>query len=157
MGRIQLRAGAEIDVLSAPELREELNRYRDSRKKHIRTAQRLPQLNVVGANPFAAGGDSAGTPQAPRSGYSWSVRHLVIEGLTTGATPDVVNILVGQRIYWQLNGNQFCQTWGRGEILVRQGMALAYQSVGTFAATGAIVIHGLADEVAAEFEHEFYD
>ena len=81
---------------------------------------------------------------------------MVIEGLTAGATPDVVNILRGTRVIWQLNGNQFCQTWGRGEILLYAGETLTYNSVGTFAATGQIIIHGLAQEVPAELIGKIY-
>src|SRR6185437_13653499 len=99
---------------------------------------RLPLLIGTGANPFTLGGDvtpQGGQTVSPDPGYVWSVRHLVIEGLTAGATPDVVNILRGGRIVWQLNGNQFAQTWGKGEILLNAGETLSYASVGTFAAT----------------------
>jgi hypothetical protein len=120
---------------------------------------RLPQLIGTGANPFLLGGDvtpAGGNNATPDPGYVWSVRHLVIEGLTAGATPDVVNILRGGRIVWQLNGNQFAQTWGKGELLLNAGETFAYQSVGTFTATGKIIIHGMAVEVPGEMVGKFY-
>jgi hypothetical protein len=109
---------------------------------------------------LALGGDantaSGQPPVAPDLGYVWSLRHLVIEGLTAGATPDAVNILRGPRIVWQLNGNIFAQTWGRGEIILNSGETLNYASSGTFAATGNIIVHGMAEQVPAEMIGKFY-
>jgi hypothetical protein len=121
--------------------------------------QRLPLLIGTGANPFLAGGDvtpAGGNNATPDPGFVWSVRHLVIEGLASGATPDVINILRGSRIVWQLNGNQFAQTWGRGEMILNAGETFTYASVGTFAATGKIIIHGMALSVPAEMIGKFY-
>src|SRR5271166_3983631 len=56
---------------------------------------RLPLVRQAGANPFTAGGDIGGVDASPNVGFTWMLRHLVIEGLTAGATPDVVNILRG--------------------------------------------------------------
>jgi hypothetical protein len=67
-----------------------------------------------------------------------------------------MNILRNNRLIWQLTGNQPCQTWGRGEIILHSGETLQYQSVGTFAATGTIIVHGLAEQVAAEMIGKFY-
>jgi hypothetical protein len=97
------------------------------------------------------GGDTGQAFTTPEQGYVWSVRHLVVEGMATGATPDVVNILRAGRIIWQLNGNQFAQTWGRGEILLNAGETLTYQSVGTFNSTAQIIAHGTALETPGEF------
>jgi len=97
------------------------------------------------------GGDTGQAFATPEQGYVWSVRHLVVEGMATGATPDVVNILRAGRIIWQLNGNQFAQTWGRGEILLNAGETLTYQSVGTFNSTAQIIAHGTALETPGEF------
>ena len=120
---------------------------------------RLPLLIASGANPFLLGGDvtpQGGQNATPDPGFVWSIRHLVIEGLTAGATPDVVNVVRGQRIVWQLNGNQFAQTWGKGEVLLNAGETFTYQSVGTFTATGKIIVHGMAIEVPAQMIGKFY-
>jgi hypothetical protein len=156
MAEIELRAGAKINLLNQQELDQSLARYMDPSALRAVDAIRLPLLIKTGVNPFTMGGDSGPTIQGPDQGYVWSLRHLVIEGLTTGANPDVVNILSRNRILWQLNGNQFAQTWGRGEIVIRSGETLFYQSVGTFAATGQIVAHGLAQQVPQELEGKFY-
>ncbi len=120
---------------------------------------RLPLVTGKAASSaLTLGGDAGGGPDAsPAPGFVWSIRHLVIEGMTASATtPDVVNILRNGRIIWQLNGNQFAQTWGRGEILLNSGETLTYQSVGTFASTALIIAHGLAEEVPAEMVGKFY-
>ena len=130
-----------------------LERIREQEKlAGIKPGLRLPVINVKGANPFTVGGDTtANTPiQKPDEGRAWYLRHLVITGLTTGATPDVVNILRGATVIWQLNGNQFAQTFGKSDILIKPGESLSYQSVGTFAATGNIAISGAVDDWPAE-------
>ena len=118
----------------------------------VKAGMRLSVIRATGANPFSAGGD--GNPnqpvQKPDEGRAWFLRHLVITGLTTGATPDVVNILRGNTVIWQLNGNQFAQTFGKSDIKIMPGESLAYQSVGTFAATGTITITGAVDDWPAE-------
>jgi hypothetical protein len=117
---------------------------------------RLPLLIATLATGLTVGGDvnQAQAPQAPDQGFVWHLRHIVIEGLVTGATPDVVNILRQGRIVWQLNGNQFAQTWGRGEMRLVSGELLAYAAVGTLASK-TVIIHGTAEEVAAEQEGKF--
>lgn len=132
-------------------------------REKLRTIKpvRLPLVRgVAAASALTLGGDintAAGqTPVGPDLGYVWSLRHLVIEGMTAGATPDALNVLRNGRIVWQLNGNVFAQTWGRGEILLHSGETLQYQSVGTFNATGTIIVHGLAEQVAAEQIGKFY-
>lgn len=115
---------------------------------------RLPLLIATLATGLTVGGDVGAEAQAPDTGWVWHVRHLVIEGLVAGATPDVVNILRQGRIVWQLNGNQFAQTWGRGEMRLNQGENLAYAAVGTLTSK-TVIIHGTAEEVAAEQEGKF--
>jgi hypothetical protein len=122
---------------------------------------RLPLITGKAvAGVLALGGDtntvSGQPPVGPDLGYVWSVRHLVIEGLTAGANPDAVNISRGPRLVWQLNGNQFAQTWGRGEILLNSGETLTYTNSGTFASTAVIIVHGMAEQVPAEMVGKFY-
>jgi hypothetical protein len=157
MAEIELRAGAKINLLNKEELDQSLGNFMQPLGSLRATdGIRLPVLIKAAANPFTMGGDSGTLVQGPDQGYVWSLRHLVVEGLTTGATPDVVNILSRNRVIWQLNGNQFAQTFGRGEIIIRSGETIGYQSVGTFAATGQIIAHGLAEQVPQELEGRFY-
>jgi hypothetical protein len=117
---------------------------------------RLPLIIGTLATGLTLGGDAqaAQAPQSPEQGFVWHLRHLVIENLVAGATPDVVNILRQGRIVWQLNGNQFAQTWGRGEMRLVSGELLAYAAVGTLTSK-TIIVHGTAEEVAAEQEGKF--
>jgi hypothetical protein len=117
---------------------------------------RLPLLIATLATGLTVGGDQqpAQAPQTADQGFIWHLRHLVIEGLVSGATPDVVNILRQGRIVWQLNGNQFAQTWGRGEMRLVAGELLSYAAVGTLTSK-TVIIHGTAEEVASEQEGKF--
>lgn len=90
---------------------------------------------------------------SPNEGYVWSIRRLVVNGLTAGATPDVVNIYFNDafnQAEWQLNGNSNGTAWGRGEVTMNSGHVLFIRSVGTFNATGTISIAGQYDEYPAE-------
>lgn len=161
MAEQTVRAGGVLDFLTRHELRDELTRHQAaiSEREQLRAIKPIRFLiQATGANPFALGGASGEMAVGPESGFVWSVRHLVIEGMTTGTTPDVVNIKRSgsDRIIWQLNGNVFCQTWGRGEILLNAGENLRFESVGTFAATGAIVCHGMAECVPGEMAGRFF-
>ena len=159
MAKFRLAANAELDLLTRDEVKGLLDDWDKQQIARLRaiSTYRLPVLNgKAAAGVLSIGGDAAQVIHAPESGYAWSVRHLVIEGLTTGATPDVVNILRNNRIIWQLNGNQFAQTWGRGEITLKGGESLQYLSVGSFAATGSILVHGLAEQVPEEMIGKFY-
>lgn len=92
-------------------------------------------------------------PVTPDSGFTWSVRLLVINGMTASSSaPDVIDIKVQGKRVWQLNGNVFSQTWGRGEMILNPGETFSYASLGTFAATGtgAIKARHLVESVPAE-------
>jgi hypothetical protein len=110
----------------------------------------LPLISATGANPFGISADSGIDLVTPQSGYVWFLRYMTIEGLTSGATPDVINVLRRGRVFWQLNGNQFAQTWGRGEKWLFQGETLSFASVGTFNSTVKIIISMGVEQVPAE-------
>lgn len=122
------------------------------------------RLRATGANPFAMGGDAAvgtgGIVVGPDLGFTWSVRSLIITGLTASATtPDQVDILTNSangRYFWRLNGNSFGVTWGRSEKILKQGEYLFIASVGTFASTSPITLWVEADQVPAEMEGELF-
>ena len=158
MAKFRLQAGAEFDLLTKPELDDALKTWDEMQVARLRaiTDIRLPLImGKAAGGALTLGGDSGQQLVTPESGYIWSIRHLVIEGLTAGASPDTVNIVRNGRIVWQLNGNQFAQTWGRGEMILNAGETLAYQSVGTFSAAGTIIVHGLAWQVPAQLKGRF--
>jgi len=143
-----------VDALAAEaEAMAQVREYERGRKFF-----RLPILHATPASSAVSFGghtnDIYGVgPVTPDSGFIWSVRLLVINGMTASASsPDVIDIKIqGQRV-WQLNGNVFAQTWSRGEMLMFPGEAFAYVNNGTFAATGtgAITAGGLVEQVPAE-------
>lgn len=138
-----------------------IERIREQERVRGRKPVIFGPLEAAGANPFTMGGDTytGGMVIGPQEGYVWSIRLLIIEGLTTGATPDVVNFRrhnAQGRIIWNLNGNSFGTTFGRGEQLLFGGQTIFVQSVGTFVSTSTIVLHGLAENLPAERIGEFY-
>jgi hypothetical protein len=88
-----------------------------------------------------------------QQGFCWSIRRLLVNGLTAGTTPDILNFYrndVGNEPLWQLNGNNFAQTFGRLELLLLPGEYLVAHNVGTINASGQVRITGDAIEVPAE-------
>lgn len=162
MAKFRLAANAEVDLLTQQELRSALAdqaHEADERELARLRASKYMRLALVTGKAVAGvltmGGDTGQQLVTPESGYVWSLRHLVIEGLATGTTPDIVNIIRNGRIIWQLNGNQFGQTWGIGEIEINAGETLTYQSVGSFASTGTITAHGAAWQTPAQLAGRF--
>lgn len=156
MAIFKLSAGAEIDLLTKDEVDSAL---RDAEERELVALAgikpfRFQMFASVASSAVTIGdpstGNVGGVLTAPEQGFVWVVKHLVVEGLTSGATPDVVNIYRSGRIIWQLNGNQFAQTWGSGQIILNPGESLYVKSTGTVAATGQITVHGTIWEVPAQ-------
>jgi hypothetical protein len=118
--------------------------------KHLRQ----PLIQAPGANPFSAG-EGTGIMVGPEEGFAWCVTRWCVFGLTTGATPDVVNIFRGSSLQeggflWQLNGNSPGVTFGNGEMVLMPGDRLQLASVGTFTSVAQITFSGEVNEVPAE-------
>jgi len=147
--------GARLDTLAAEQKRlSDFAAATADERARLRGIKFIRMAVVTGkasGSALTMSGDTGQALTSPEQGFVWSVRHLVIEGLATGATPDVMNILRAGRIVWQLNGNQFAQTFGRGEMLLNAGETFTYQSVGTFNSTATIIAHGTALETPGEF------
>ena len=159
MPKVEIRAGSIIDTVNKDELSEALIEAQAAEFEHLRGIKpiRLPIVQgTPSSNALTMGGDTGQGVVSPEQGYVWSIRHLVIEGLTASTTPDVMNVLRAGRIVWQLNGNQFCQVFSRGAILLFPGETLQYKNVGNLAATGAITAHGLAENVPSELIGKLY-
>ena len=127
----------------------QLEHYRA--EKHMRlplSLQGTPSASAINL------GESSGQICGPRSGYAWSVRRLVVDGLTAGTTPDIVNLYrssnVGQPPLWQFNGNNFGYTFGKLELVLWPGDTFNLVNVGTIAATGIVRLSGELDESPAE-------
>ena len=156
---IRLQAGMNIDVPDRAEISDtvqasiQADREREAARGY--KWMRLPE-NLSGAVASSAItlGSSKGQVCGPEQGYAWTLRRLVVTGLTTGATPDVVNLyrndMFARSPLWQFNGNNFGYTFGRSEMVLMPGDTLSLQNVGTIAATGNITLSGELEEVPAE-------
>lgn len=150
MARTLIRGGSEIDIPTATELSEAIGAELRAAYRGIKYG-RMPVLTGTPANSaLSMGGHTSPDVIGPDMGYAWVIRHLWVKGLTTGSTPDVVNLVVNNQTWWQFNGNNFAYTFGPGELVLQQGEAWAIQSTGTFAATGTISFGGAFWSVPGE-------
>jgi hypothetical protein len=149
-----LRAGVELDIPDKQEIRgivsQEMRQFYQLRGVKW---MRLPQLSGVPSGSALQIG--AAQQIGPDQGYAWCLRRLVVTGLTSGATPDIVNLFFNdpgtvQPIIWQFNGNNFGYTFGKLEITMRSGDTLYLKNQGTLAATGTIFLAGELVEMPAE-------
>ena len=155
MARVDLGNLGSFDMLNKDELKQALleaqtENYERLRGRELMRFSSPSAAAVSNAITLPSSGQAAGYMLGPEQGYVWSVRLLVVAGLTASSTtPDVVNIYKHgtQQLVWQLNGNVFAQTWGRGEMILYPGESLYLQNVGSIAATGNISFYGQADQV----------
>lgn len=154
--KTDLALGATIDTLDKGELRQELaTQTQEAYAQLARGVKYLrfgPVATTVANSAFTFDGSQAGN-LGPREGFVWTIRRLLVTGLGTGTTPDVINFYRGPASgipLWQLNGNSFGATFGKCELLLLPGEYLSFASSGTIAATGQITVSGDLVEAAAE-------
>ena len=89
MPEVELKLGAKMNLLSQDELDATLAARIPSPESNLRATDGLwiPVLNKIGTNPFTMGGDTGTLIQGPLQGYSWSIRRLIITGMTRTALP----------------------------------------------------------------------
>ena len=176
MARWKFGIGEFFETLTKGELDQSLSAYREQARaeqreqargyKYMRlnppvTGQASGSKLAMGGDfitgPAASGGPSIGgqpgapTPQ-PRPGYCWAVRRAAVQGLTNGATPDIVNLfrrqsdaaawLAGPATVsggdWQFTGNNYAYTFSFGQLMFLEGETPIIVSQGTFAAIGQV-------------------
>ena len=161
MASFTIQGGAKIEIPQRDEIKTDMAaalaeaQQRDAARGW--KWMRLPAiLTGTPASSALNIGIATGIVLGPDQGYAWSLRRLVVLGLTTGATPDVVNLqlhggtAVNQPPLWQFNGNNFGYTFGRLEMVLRPGDRLNLVSVGTITSTSRIVLGGELEEAPAE-------
>lgn len=155
MAKVKLDFGAELDVLTQGELDDSLRRSYDRAALAMVRGIRWRRLPILSG--AAVGGVLTLGMQAPLSGpdsgFAWSIRRIFVNGLTGGATPDVVQLFrngAGEQPFWQISGATPQQTFGRLEAVILGGETLVVANSGTFAATGQIVVSGELIECPAE-------
>lgn len=157
MPKITLQGGMHLEVPNRDENREDVARVMDERELVAARGfkwMRLPEITGTASGSALALDESHGSAiVGPESGYSWILTRVIVDGMTSGATPDVVNMYrnsTGMAPLWQFNGNDFGYTFSRFEMTLTGGDTLKFASVGTFAATGRIRVSGELIEVPAE-------
>ena len=162
--RAKFEIGAEFETLTRDELSSELGTVVTAIRETSRgyKYRRIPQLSgVASGGVLNIGGDAGagttwnGSPVGPREGFAWILGLVTVNGLTSGTTPDIVNLYINgagsSNAWWQFNGNNFAYTFGDGELVLYPGETLSLQSVGTIAATGRITLTGsVRTQVPAE-------
>lgn len=150
MAKMRLELGAEIDIMSPDDMDGLMEKQRAIEDARERTRfagmswSKLPKLQGTASGGVLLLGQGANVA-GPRDGYIWALRRIVISGLTSGSTPDIVNMYADtpqSDVLWQFNGNNFGYTFGKFEMTLLGGQTLIFQSVGTFAATGQITVSG---------------
>ena len=151
MASVKLHAGVELHNLSPEEVRgivAEEGAVERARIRGIKSAQ-LPRS--FGATPtggvFTLGTTTPGPSGwfGPDQGFIWYVSRLVVNGLTAGATPDVINLFFDDsfsQVQWQFNGNNFGYTFSRAEMLLIPGQTLVFRSGSPFATTSYVSVAG---------------
>lgn len=158
MPEVEIKGGLRVEIPSRQEIRKDMREEWDARERLQAKAWKWMRLPLTLSGAIASNAITLGVTKGqilgPESGYAWSLRRLIVTGLTTGATPDVVNLyrndhFAGQPL-WQFNGNNFGYTFGRLELVIMGGETLALQNVGNLAATGTVTLSGELIEVPAE-------
>ena len=160
MPEITIQAGAKLFVPNRADLDDavqagiEADRLREAARgyKWLRLPETLRGTPAASALTLGVG---KGQVVGPQQGYAWTVRRLVVTGLTaSSSTPDIVNFFLNDRfsgpVWWQLNGNSFGATFGRSEMVMMPGDTLSLQNSGNLAATGTIIVSGDVEEIPAE-------
>jgi hypothetical protein len=157
MPDLEIRGGMRVFIPNREEIRQDVGAEIDAAERRQARAFKWMRLPVMTGTPASSAVTIGGTGAqitGPESGYAWSLRRVVVDGMTTGTTPDVINMYrnatTSQPPLWQFNGNNFGYTFGRLEMTLFAGDALQFASVGTFAATGLIRVSGELVELPAE-------
>lgn len=157
MPKITLQGGMHLEVPNRDENREDIARVMDERELVAARGfkwMRLPEMYGTAASSALNLDEAHGTVVVgPEQGYAWALTRIVVDGMTAGATPDVLNMYrnsTGTAPLWQFNGNNFGYDWGKLRVTLGPGDVLQFASVGTFNATGRIRVSGELIEVPAE-------
>jgi hypothetical protein len=126
-------------------IRAEQDKYRGVKWMRLPMLQGVVTAAGISLGENIGGGEGYQDVVAPDQGYAWSVRRLMVAGLTYGASPDVVNIYRSSSnqqggFLWQLNGNSPGTTFGKGQITLMPGDSLTVVNQGTVtAAVGTLI------------------
>ncbi len=151
MTAVRLEIGSTVDLLTKGEMDEAFTGYEMTRASGVKYT-RMPRLYATPASGTVVLGTTS--PWAgPHSGYCWSIQRLSCTGLGTGNTPDILNIYrngTNTDPVWQLNGNTFGYTFGRGEFILLPGEFIQAASLGSLVSTTQVTLNADVFELPAE-------
>lgn len=165
MAKVKLDIGATVDFLNKDELSQELEKNQQRAQAAERESlsgikyMRLPLMYATPSNGTVRLGEVwPGQPYTdqfagPNQGYVWSIRRLVVTGLGTGTSPDIMNFYrngVSGELIWQLNGNSFGETFGRAEMILLPDERLIAQSLGSMTSTNQVTVRGDVIQVPSQ-------
>jgi len=151
MASVKLHAGVELHNLSPDEVRGIVAEEGAVERARLRGIKRAQLPRSFGATPtggtFTLGTTLPGPSgfYGPDNGYICYISRLIVNGLTAGATPDVINLFFDDsfsQIQWQFNGNNFGYTFSRSELLLNPGQGLMFRSGSPFATTSYVSVAG---------------
>lgn len=156
-----LKAGAEFESLTEPELRHALH---DTIKDWMFEATKgLRPIRFVGQGTIAANAVTVGPGlnniMGPLSGFYWLVRRIAITGvaLTTEATSLFVNQADALHLVSPLTGagtpGAGYLPFGDGALILQGGENLVVASTGAIASAGTVTVSGAAIEIPAMLLH----
>lgn len=160
MAKVRLDVGAEVDFLNKDEMGDLLSDHARNQAT-ARERERLSGVKYIRA-PRMVGSQTSGTVAlgtappwvGPAQGYAWSVRRISASGLGTGNSPDILNIYRNGTQFdpvWQLNGNSFAYTFGKGEFVLLAGENIQCLSQGSMTSTTPVLFNMDVVEVPSEF------
>jgi len=162
MPQVSIQGGLRVEIPNRDEIRQDVGAVLDAQQRQLLRGIKWMRLPEYLSGPVKSSaitlGIATGQPATgPEQGYFWSLKRLVVSGLATGATPDVVNLYRNDRFLsgggqplWQFNGNNFAYTFSKGALCLMGGDTLSLQNVGNLTATGTITLSGELWEVPAE-------
>jgi hypothetical protein len=157
MALVRFDVGQSADLLSPADHDRQIRQLAADTEARRIQGRKMMKFELIGTVASSAITLGLLQPVGPTSGYLWSVGRLIAWGLTAGTTPDQLNVFfnnVTGTPEWQLNGNNWAYTFGKGELTMHGGDTILFANSGSLAATGAIVVKGEVRQVPEEAQGE---
>jgi hypothetical protein len=165
--KFRLKAGAELDMLTRHELRDELAVWQRDFLAELRRGPQRAEIHssgtVAATNIIIGVGQYTDSIMAPNKGFAWSVRRLTARGLAAGDTIGIYKSGVLNPQSGTFSGSQVATLTGsnptqfitKGGLVLFSSEPLSVYGTG-LTATGTIEIDGEAAEVPATMAGTFY-
>jgi len=148
MPQVSIQGGLRVEIPNRDEIRQDVGAVLDAQQRQLVRGIKWMRLPEILQGPVASSaitlGTASGQVVGPEQGYAWVIRRLLVTGLATGATPDVVNLYRNDRFtgppLWQFNGNNFGYTFTNLQMVLMSGDTLSLKNVGSITATAGTII-----------------